>query len=74
MALEPRTVTAETEEDHSELDDMTRRFWVATAFSLPLVILAMGVLLVYPAIYFIWKGWRLPEGAGRGDVLEGSDR
>ena len=23
---------------------------------------AVVVLLVYPAIYFIWKGWRLPKG------------
>jgi len=20
-------------------------------------------LLVYPAIYFVWRGWSLPEGA-----------
>jgi len=41
MALEPRTVTAE-EEENPELVDMTRRFWVSAAFTLPLVILAMG--------------------------------
>ena len=45
MALEHRTVTAEDDEDNPELRDMTRRFWVATAFTLPLVILAMGDLL-----------------------------
>ena len=39
MALEPRTVTAE--EDDSELRDMTRRFWVSTVLSVPLVAFAM---------------------------------
>jgi P-type Cu+ transporter len=39
MALEPRTVTAE--EDDSELRDMTRRFWVSAALSVPLVAFAM---------------------------------
>ncbi len=45
MALERRTVTAEGDEDNPELRDMTRRFWVAAAFTFPLVILAMGDLL-----------------------------
>ncbi|MDA1184930.1 MAG: heavy metal translocating P-type ATPase [Acidobacteria bacterium] len=45
MALERRTVTAEDDEGNPELRDMTRRFLVATAFTLPLVILAMGDLL-----------------------------
>ena len=45
MALERRTVMADDDEDNPELRDMTRRFWVAAAFTLPLVILAMGDLL-----------------------------
>ena len=40
MALEPRTVTLE--EANPELDDMTRRFRISTALTVPLVILAMG--------------------------------
>ena len=39
MALEPRTITLE--EDNPELTDMTRRFWVSTALTVPLVIFAM---------------------------------
>jgi len=39
MALEPRTV--EAEEDTSELDDMTRRFWISTILALPVFVLAM---------------------------------
>ncbi|HEX6641627.1 MAG TPA: HAD-IC family P-type ATPase, partial [Thermoanaerobaculia bacterium] len=39
MALEPRTVTLD--EDNPELEDMTRRFWVSTALTVPLVIFAM---------------------------------
>ncbi len=40
MALEPRTVTAATE-DNSELRDMTRRFWVSLALTVPLMLIDM---------------------------------
>ena len=43
MALEPETVTAE--QDTSELDDMTRRFWVALVFSAPLLAFVMGEMI-----------------------------
>lgn len=49
MALEPVMVTAETGPS-PELADMTRRFWVAVALSIPVVLLAMGGDLV-PAIH-----------------------
>ena len=45
MALEPMTVTAEGEEEDPELRDMTRRFWVSAALTVPLVILAMAHLV-----------------------------
>ena len=41
MGLEPETVSLE-DDDQSELRDMRRRFWVATALSVPILILAMG--------------------------------
>lgn len=41
MTLEPRTVTLEQEES-IELKDMTRRFWVSAALTVPLLIVAMG--------------------------------
>ena len=41
MALEPRTVTLE-EEANPELVDMTRRFWISAALSLPLLGVAMS--------------------------------
>jgi len=41
MALEPRTVTLE-DAPNPELVDMTRRFWISAALSLPLFILAMS--------------------------------
>ena len=44
MALEPRTAVAD-EEDSTELVDMQRRFWFATALTLPLVFVSMGDLL-----------------------------
>ncbi|MGH6690114.1 MAG: heavy metal-binding domain-containing protein, partial [Gammaproteobacteria bacterium] len=44
MALEPRTPSAEEGPD-PELRDMTRRFWVGTALSVPLIAGAMGEML-----------------------------
>ncbi len=41
MALEPRTVFLE-EEEHPELKDMRRRFWVSTVLTIPVVIIAMA--------------------------------
>jgi Cu+-exporting ATPase len=45
MALEPMTVTLEGAEQDPELRDMTRRFWVSAALSVPLVALAMAHLV-----------------------------
>jgi Cu+-exporting ATPase len=45
MALEPRTVSADTPEDTSELDDMQRRLRVAVVFTVPLFLLAMSEML-----------------------------
>ncbi len=39
MALEPRTITLD--EDNPELNDMTRRFWISTTLTIPLVLFAM---------------------------------
>ncbi|MDX1481855.1 MAG: copper-translocating P-type ATPase [Woeseiaceae bacterium] len=59
MALEPMIVSAE--EDTSELDDMTRRFWVSAALTLPLFVYAMGDMIpgrpfeeLLPAV---WRQW-----------------
>ncbi|WP_424138105.1 heavy metal translocating P-type ATPase [Roseomonas chloroacetimidivorans] len=41
MALEPLEVTAEAAPNH-ELADMTRRFWIGLALTIPIVILEMG--------------------------------
>jgi len=41
MALEPRTVTAEPEEN-PELREMTRRFWISLALTVPLLAIAMA--------------------------------
>ena len=64
MALEP--MAAPAEERNPELIDMTRRFWVGTALSVPLLVLAMGGLfgaaghwlqlaLATPVV--LWAGW-----------------
>jgi P-type Cu+ transporter len=44
MALEPRTVTL-SDEPNPELEDMTRRFRVSLALTVPLLLLAMGAML-----------------------------
>ncbi|MGH7893032.1 MAG: YHS domain-containing protein, partial [Candidatus Binatia bacterium] len=47
MALEP--VSATMPEDDTELRDLTRRFWVGLAFTLPVVALGMGEMVgVHP--------------------------
>ena len=60
MALEPRTVTLEEVED-VHLKDVTRRFWVSAALSVPLVALAMGEMVwgaalrhAIPETLFAW--------------------
>ncbi|WP_157353965.1 heavy metal translocating P-type ATPase [Aromatoleum toluclasticum] len=50
MALEPMGVPAEDEGPNPELVDFTRRFWIGTAFTLPLLILTMPPYLGYNGI------------------------
>jgi Cu+-exporting ATPase len=45
MALEPKTISAASAEDDSELNDMTRRLWIGTALTLPVFLLAMSHLI-----------------------------
>ncbi|HHW78694.1 MAG TPA: copper-translocating P-type ATPase [Xanthomonadaceae bacterium] len=53
MALEPRTVTLD-EEENRELQDMTRRFWISTLLTVPLVMVATGKMI--PDVSFAWLG------------------
>lgn len=45
MSLEPVVGTTPASEENPELKDMSRRFWLAAIFTLPIVVLAMGDLL-----------------------------
>jgi Cu+-exporting ATPase len=45
MALEPKTISAATVEDDSELTDMTRRLSIGAALTLPVFLLAMSHLI-----------------------------
>jgi Cu+-exporting ATPase len=46
MALEPKTVTAGTDDEaNTELRDMTRRFWIGAALTFPVFVLAMAHLI-----------------------------
>ena len=63
MALEPRTITLD-EGPNPELIDMTRRFGVAAVLALPVVLLAMGDMLIGPGLggridprVSNWLGW-----------------
>ncbi len=60
MALEPDTVTLE-EEKNPELVEMTRRFWVSAALSLPLLLIAMSEMLPGDPVMRVWPmrtiGW-----------------
>ena len=56
MALEPRTVTLEDVEN-VHLKDMTRRFWVSVALSLPLVALAMGEMILGAQVRHAFPEW-----------------
>ena len=49
MDLEPKTVGPGIDEDDSELRNMTRRFWVAFAATIPVLLLAMSPMLGVPA-------------------------
>ncbi|MBI5068082.1 MAG: heavy metal translocating P-type ATPase [Deltaproteobacteria bacterium] len=59
MALEARSVAAE--EENPELRDMTRRFWVAAALSLPLFLVGMSDLVpgqpLQHAVPAAWLAW-----------------
>ena len=58
MALEPETIAA-LEESNPELDDMTRRFRISTALTIPLVAFAMLRHLpgIYPHSVMTWAPW-----------------
>ena len=58
MALEPRVVSLD-EPPNPELVDMTRRFWISTALTVPLLPMAMGEML--PGV---WRQWLASPAAG----------
>jgi Cu+-exporting ATPase len=45
MALELKTISADSTADNSELIEMTRRFWIGAALTLPVFLLAMSHLV-----------------------------
>ncbi|MDO8527232.1 MAG: heavy metal-binding domain-containing protein, partial [Deltaproteobacteria bacterium] len=63
MSLEPMIISAGPEDNH-EQKDMTRRFWISTALTVPLLIVTMGQLavpqwieLVLATPVVLWGGW-----------------
>ncbi|QQU07782.1 copper-translocating P-type ATPase (plasmid) [Moraxella osloensis] len=55
MALEPETLTI-GEDDTSELDDMTRRFWICTVLTVPLLIYVMSGMFDLNVVNFSQYG------------------
>jgi Cu+-exporting ATPase len=77
MALEPRTIAAE-EAPNPELQELTRRFWVGTALTVPLFVIAMGAMIPDSALahwnsnwlqlalatpVVLWSGWPFVQRA-----------
>ena len=63
MALEPRTVSV-AEEKNPELVDMTRRFWVCVALTIPILIVAMSDFIPGLSVqmkFVSLRGWQLLE-------------
>jgi Cu+-exporting ATPase len=63
MALEPETITA-GDEANPELVDMTRRFWIAAALTIPILALAnpwTQCALATPVV--LWAGWPIFQRA-----------
>ena len=58
MALEARTVTL-SEENNPELDDMTRRFWLGAALSLPVLLVAMSDMISGQPLHRMFSPWAL---------------
>jgi Cu+-exporting ATPase len=57
MALEPKSAASATEEDDPELLDMTRRFWGALAFGLPVLLVAMVPMIGMPVDRWLGPGF-----------------
>ncbi|MEO8035886.1 MAG: copper-translocating P-type ATPase [Acidobacteriota bacterium] len=59
MALEPRTI--QLEDENPELRDMSRRFWVAAVFTVPLIAFAMlrhvARFDIFPHELLTWASW-----------------
>src|SRR6516164_3686306 len=67
MALEPEMISLE-EEKNPELEDMTRRFWIAAVLTVPVLVLGMSemlplVQLVLATPIVLWTGWPLFQRA-----------
>ena len=58
MALELRTVSLSADEENPELRDMTRRFSVAAALTVPLLLLVMGEMFA-PGMVRSWMSMRV---------------
>ena len=56
MALEPNDIQTDDEGPNPELVDFTRRFWIGTILTVPVVILAMGGYVGLPVRSWIGEG------------------
>ena len=59
MALEPKSPVAGGEEENAELRDMTQRFWIGLALTIPVLVLAMAHVAPHPPEWITgeWSRW-----------------
>ncbi len=57
MALEPKEVQPDADEDDPELQNMTRRFWIATVLTIPVFLMAMLPMLGVPVDQWMGNPW-----------------
>ena len=60
MSLEPKTVGAEDSGEHAEVRSLSRKFWIALGFTLPVLFIAMGHLI--PGLHI--EGW-IPKSVSK---------
>jgi Cu+-exporting ATPase len=65
MALEPKSIIPEAEENDSELRDMSRRFWIGGALTLPVFLVAMAHIV--PA--WSHSAWVTGDGSRWGQFI-----
>ena len=63
MALEPVHAHSASDDDNAELRDMTRRFWIGLALTVPVVLISMGQMVPVMRDEVMSRAWTLENWA-----------